>query len=840
MEFISSLQNGFDDYKPSLFELLSENQLSALIPPSLRYLLTVATHRHPRYLLRILNSFDEIYALLMLAVERHYLKTYGGGFSENFYGLKRERVLRIKSGEAPRARAAVPDLMRETLQLKDRDVWNNLAIMVGLPYLKRKLDESYDVHAPQATILGPNYNRENLIQVPTIRQRIMSYYKFFLRKVYPSLNAAYYFSLLAFNLAYLFDNTKYSSPFLWLIGTRIRRLSKADHRAIALATEAPSSPAPRPGARPGQATSLFNPTTFATVAYPRLLSSLKILLPTSIFALKFLEWWHASDFASQLSKKATEGLELPAPVISGLPLKPQLPPVKMKSTTLNEIPATTNTVSLSSAPISAHNVAPKEPNQSTSPPSRRRATPPVSSITNLPIHTVPTPQPSTSALCPICLHPVQTPTSAQTGYVFCYTCIFKWVDGSHERQIAFMEGNSGCGVAWEEEDGLDELDDNEAEEEGEKKSEREELKARADHEKTTASPPSSRSSTVPWLSMEAIEVHPILENPTAPQMATTPGIEHPRAVSSYTVCSGHLLRSYQSPSPTSFMEVPSSTMQYYALLTLAAFANTTPLIEKRQAVTEKISPTGATPPGCTGSFSGSFGIAVQNVTTSANAKRQAPTQIADGQTQIQTMATVSMIADGQIQAGMHTMTMGIANQINDGQIQVQTIMAPVTELADGQPQSPTFFQAAPSQTAPAVSQQTDAQPITPTSAAPATSSAPESSSAPAPSALSSGIDMNMVTCAGGLSLTLEDGVIMDAQGRTGYIASNYQFQFDKPPQAGALYTAGFSACANGTLALGGSSIFYQCLSGTFYNLYDRSWAAQCSPVYINALRQVPC
>lgn len=88
---------------------------------------------------------------------------------------------------------------------------------------------------------------------------------------------------------------------------------------------------------------------------------------------------------------------------------------------------------------------------------------------------------------------------------------------------------------------------------------------------------------------------------------------------------------------------------------------------------------------------------------------------------------------------------------------------------------------------------------------------------------------------GSLAITLEDGVLKDQQGRVGYIAANYQFQFDGPPQAGAIITAGFSICNNGSLALGGSNVFYQCLSGTFYNLYDRYWAAQCSPVTINAL-----
>lgn len=86
-----------------------------------------------------------------------------------------------------------------------------------------------------------------------------------------------------------------------------------------------------------------------------------------------------------------------------------------------------------------------------------------------------------------------------------------------------------------------------------------------------------------------------------------------------------------------------------------------------------------------------------------------------------------------------------------------------------------------------------------------------------------------------LILTLSGGTLKDQQGRTGYIASNYQFQFDAPPQAGAIYTSGFSLCGNGSMALGGSAIFYQCYSGGFYNLYDRHWAAQCSPIYIEAI-----
>lgn len=86
-----------------------------------------------------------------------------------------------------------------------------------------------------------------------------------------------------------------------------------------------------------------------------------------------------------------------------------------------------------------------------------------------------------------------------------------------------------------------------------------------------------------------------------------------------------------------------------------------------------------------------------------------------------------------------------------------------------------------------------------------------------------------------LEMTLTNGVLTDNKGRIGYIAANEQFQFDGPPQTGAIYTAGFSACANGTLALGDSAVWYECLSGTFYNLYDESQGAQCQEIFIDLL-----
>lgn len=101
------------------------------------------------------------------------------------------------------------------------------------------------------------------------------------------------------------------------------------------------------------------------------------------------------------------------------------------------------------------------------------------------------------------------------------------------------------------------------------------------------------------------------------------------------------------------------------------------------------------------------------------------------------------------------------------------------------------------------------------------------------------------TCgqAGLLTASLQGGILKDTQGRQGEVVANYQFQFDDPLQPTAVYTGGFSVCNNGSLALGGSNVFYECPTfggpgnGNYSNLYAQSTGAQCNPILINI---IPC
>ena len=95
MEFFNDI--GSDPSRPSIFELVAQEQLRDLLQPALKYVLSVRlaffqtfssqltfmhifqvfAQRYPRYLLRIVNRHEEFYALLMLFVERHYLRVHG-------------------------------------------------------------------------------------------------------------------------------------------------------------------------------------------------------------------------------------------------------------------------------------------------------------------------------------------------------------------------------------------------------------------------------------------------------------------------------------------------------------------------------------------------------------------------------------------------------------------------------------------------------------------------------------------------------------------------------------------------------------------------------------------
>lgn len=291
-------------------------------------------------------------------------------------------------------------------------------------------------------------------------------------------------------------------------------------------------------------------------------------------------------------------------------------------------------------------------------------------------------------------------------------------------------------------------------------------------------------------------------------------------------------------------------MKLIPILALGAIVSAAPVDQKSSASI-------SVPSGAITNYPHSFGIQIvaqpTATSSSANKKRDGVAQIGDGQVQVQTtislltppppppapttapiinqigdgqiqnqktanqiVSMVNQIGDGQIQnqksVTQTLATSSVINQIGDGQIQNQPTAAPVSQISDGQPQA-----------SGAVSQINDGQPQA--------------------SGSVSGLPLIAKACIApnNLAMTLKDSVLNDSHGRIGAIVANRQFQFDGPPvQAGTIYSDGWYITPQGYLGRGNSDLFYQCLSGDFYNLYDQSIGGQCQPVKFGIIDLVKC
>ncbi|RKP38952.1 Pex12 amino terminal region-domain-containing protein [Dimargaris cristalligena] len=263
MEFMSDLTGSEAAAQPSLFELFAQDKLSGLFKPALSYVLATYAQRYPRYLLRLVNRQDELYALLMLLVDRHYLRRYGSSFAENIYGLKRVST----------------DPLRSSSKLNSRDITRSLCFLVVVPYLKGKLDLLYEKHSGGAVALlfGDQW------QTP-LKERLRTWIKRLFVMIYPYVHAVFHLLPLGYNLAYLLGKTRYYSPWLQYMGIEVQRMTMADYVRIM---------------------DIFQQPGLSTAQRLRLLAShiseipldlLNVVLPMSVFFFRFLEWWYTSDF----------------------------------------------------------------------------------------------------------------------------------------------------------------------------------------------------------------------------------------------------------------------------------------------------------------------------------------------------------------------------------------------------------------------------------------------------------------------------------------------------------------------------------------------------------------
>ncbi|KAI9351771.1 Pex12 amino terminal region-domain-containing protein [Zopfochytrium polystomum] len=291
MEFLSDAATSADPFRPSVFELVAQEKMRDMLKPALRFVLAVYAQRYPRYLIPLVNNHEHVFAAIMAIVERHYLVEWGSSFAENFYGLKRVPAVKAKPRGA------------QSTKLSSRQVWGSIVFLVGVPYMKALLDETYEKlggrHSGPTVPLSDDEDEVSLESASesNVRKKFVKQLKRLFLRLYPYLHAAYHISILVNQLAYMYEKTEFCSPWLRLLGLKIRRMSAKDYK------EHQERNASNSIAKLFTSLSTATPVEFifklAQIVSSGSLEFLKTALPMSVFFFRFLEWWYASEYHKQ-------------------------------------------------------------------------------------------------------------------------------------------------------------------------------------------------------------------------------------------------------------------------------------------------------------------------------------------------------------------------------------------------------------------------------------------------------------------------------------------------------------------------------------------------------------
>jgi peroxin-12 len=339
-------------------------------------------------------------------IEYWHLKDSNASFAESFYQLRRNPVVSDLKEEEGVLAQRKSKMDAKHLPLLTSDIAKSMIGLVLVPYLESKGEEWWERNGGAARAVGieivdtdtsdgviedavrkekqlnealnvvgdDDASQRAFIRLQLIRLAISTRAKLMaptitrgMLKLYPYIAAAVKLLTLAYQILYLYGKSRYYDPWTHLAGLEVRRMGIRDFKT----QQDKEALSPNlfkliPAMYNGQA-----------VSSSQLMGGLKHLLaqmlqyglPMSVFFLRFLEWWYASDYASSRGDK---------------PIPP--PPIA---------PAITNPMALEDAKKAQEDLWIRH----------REEVPP--------------------QMCPSCLKVLTNPTALPSGFVCCYPCAFK-------------------------------------------------------------------------------------------------------------------------------------------------------------------------------------------------------------------------------------------------------------------------------------------------------------------------------------------------------------------------------------------------------------------------------
>jgi len=247
-------------------------------------------------------------------VEHYYLNTCDSTLAESFYGLKRVRLL----PSSPSVKGEGKDT-KDTAPLQDVDRQRALLFMVGVPYVKNRLDNFYirlSGNIPDNDDLALSQQEINeIMDAHQVPPRLTPMERLFV-KIYPWFHALYEGLSFLYQLRYLFEFSSHFSPWLHLIRQKIVRLSMEDLMKQG-SMKLPNLP---------QGAGFWDKFWFNFSRISSIIGrSLQFFVVLVIFLFRFFEWWYSPTNRMRTNirrlpvpppppptKRANQGLELPA------------------------------------------------------------------------------------------------------------------------------------------------------------------------------------------------------------------------------------------------------------------------------------------------------------------------------------------------------------------------------------------------------------------------------------------------------------------------------------------------------------------------------------------------
>ncbi|CAN9505399.1 unnamed protein product [Ophioblennius macclurei] len=256
--------------QPSIFEVLAQESLMETVKPALRHAVKVLAESNPSRFGFLWRSFDELYLLLDLFLQNHFLSNCSASFSENFYGLKR-----VPRGRGISAQLGLPGAAR----------WRSLLLLCLMPYLRTKLE----------AILARQRDEEDF-SIRLTQSRCRRLYRAAVA-AYPYVSSAWQAWIFCQQLLFVFGKADTHSPLLWLARVQLLRLNARDLHDMQQSSGGAGGPTN------GRAWWLLSQAAGGVAL------SLSTSLSLGVFFLQFLDWWYSSD-----NQSATKSLtSLPAP-----------------------------------------------------------------------------------------------------------------------------------------------------------------------------------------------------------------------------------------------------------------------------------------------------------------------------------------------------------------------------------------------------------------------------------------------------------------------------------------------------------------------------------------------